>query len=74
VFDVAPENVDAARRDDGQPITVVTAAEYEELVEAAVEEDGYSRTDYEEAGVEWDSSDIGSEFGLPLITITPAGE
>jgi hypothetical protein len=73
VFDVPAEFEDAARRDDGKPITVVTEAQYEQIVTDAVEADGYSRQDYEDAGMEWDARDIGCEHGLPLITITPNG-
>ena len=70
VFDVAPEFESETLRLDGKLITVVTEEEYEVLVEAAVEADGYSRADYEEAGVEWDAQDMGLDHGMPLITIT----
>jgi hypothetical protein len=70
VFDVAPEFEDRARELDGKLVTVVTEEEYERIVVAAVEADGYSRAEYEEAGMEWDARDIGMELGLPLITVT----
>jgi hypothetical protein len=73
VFDVPAEFEDAARRDDGKLITVVTEAQYEQIVTDAVEADGYSRQEYEDAGMEWDARDIGMELGLPLITIIPSG-
>jgi hypothetical protein len=73
VFDVAPEFEAATLRLDGKLITVVTEEEYEQIVVAAVGADGYSREEYEDAGMEWDARDIGFELGLPLITITPNG-
>lgn len=73
VFDVAPEFEAQALLLDGKPITVVAQGEYELMVEAAVEADGYTRADYAEAGVEWDAQDMGMDQGMPLITITPNG-
>lgn len=75
VFDVAPEFEAETARLDGKLITVVTEEEYGRLVEAKVVADGFrGREEYEEAGVEWDARDIGCDHGVPLITITPAGE
>lgn len=69
VYDVAPADQDRARALDGQPVTVVTVDEYEALVVAAVEADGYSRADYEEAGL-WEPVTIGAVRGLVLASIT----
>lgn len=71
VHDIAPEYVELARRDDAQPITVITADGFESLVEAALAADGgYTRADYVDADA-WDVEDIGRRFGLALLVVDP---
>lgn len=69
VHDVKPDYVELAKRDDGQLITVVTRAEFDDLVDIAifVRSDGvYSRADYEEVGM-WNPEELGRNRGLALV-------
>ena len=74
VFDVAPQYQQEAGRLDGHPITLITPAGLERLAERLlVEDSGYTRADYEAAGV-WDPEGIARERGHAIISITPYGD
>ena len=71
VFDVAPEFVALALRDDATQVHPITAAGFETLVETALAARGsYTRADYEAADA-WDVRDMGRRFGLLLIVVDP---
>ena len=72
VFDVAPAYEEAARRLDGQPITLITEAGLERLAENLLAEDGgrHTRADYEREGV-WNPEEIARVRGHAVIAIEP---
>jgi hypothetical protein len=70
VHDVAPEFQDGARLLDAQPITLITPAAFERLAEGLVQENGYTRAQYEDADC-WDPEDIARQRGHAVITIVP---
>lgn len=72
VHDVGPEYVEPATRLDAQRITLITPAGLERLAEQLLANgSGYTRADYEEAGV-WDAEQIARDRGHALLTITPS--
>lgn len=73
VYDVQPEFEDLARRDDGQPITLITPARVEQLAEQLVTADGYSRARYEDLGA-WNPDQILRDHNHAVIGITPTAD
>jgi hypothetical protein len=73
VHDVQAEFEELARRDDGQPITLITPAGIERLAEQITEDAGYTRQQLEDVGC-WDPEQILRDHDRAVIAITPASD